>query len=236
MCNAQSSMKVIRSLRVVLLRWILTLAAVSVSCSDVPPAQRSLVRADAEAFESVVRSEMIDSVKAAFGFLRVDARPAGDNAILTGAAERPRGLDLNEAPDSISPTSLSRIVEQRRDILSFLRVEEGQSVRYAGCGGTHTQRVKDSSAVLELPGCPSAVRRYVNVGLPYRGAAPILTKIRRSEVPAPDSSAEHWTVLVTESSVGPGGENWRQYAWLFRRDRDTNRLLVAEKFLLSWAE
>jgi hypothetical protein len=41
---------------------------------------------------------------------------------------------------------------------------------------------------------------------------------------------------VTESSVGPGGENWRQYAWLFRRDPETRRLLVAEKYLLSWAE
>jgi len=195
-----------------------------------------MVRADAEAFESVVRSEMIDSVKAAFGFLRVDSHPAGDNAILTGAADRPRGLDLDEAADSISPTSLARITEQRRDILNFLRVEEGQPVRYAGCGGTHTQRLKDSTAVLELPGCPSALRRYVNVGLPYRGAAPVLTKIRRSEIPAPDSTDEHWTVLVTESSVGPGGENWRQYAWLFRRDRETKRLLVAEKYLLSWAE
>ncbi len=229
-------MKVIRLPSLVLLPRILLLGAASMSCSGVPSDQRALVRADAEAFETVVRSEMIDSVKAASGFLRVDSRPAGDNAILTAAAEHPRGLDLNEAPDSISPTSLSRITEQRRDILNFLRVEEGQPVRYAGCGGTHTERLKDSSALLELPGCPSALRRYVNVGLPYRGAAPILTKIRRSEIPAPDSSDEHWTVLVTESSVGPGGENWRQYAWLFRRDRDTNRLLVAEKYLLSWAE
>lgn len=236
MCNTRSSMKVIRWRRIVSLPRVLIFAAVSGACSSgVPSGQRSLVRADAEAFESVVRSEMIDSVKESFGFLRVDARPAGDNAILTGAAEHPRGLDLDEA-DSISPTALARISEQRRDILSFLRVEEGQPVRYPGCGGTHTQRLKDSSEVLELPGCPSALRRYVNVGLPFRGAAPILTKIRRSEIPAPDSSDEHWTVLVTESSVGPGGENWRQYAWLFRRDRETKRLLVAEKYLLSWAE
>src|SRR2546429_8928961 len=109
MCNAQSSMKVIRWPGRVLLPWILVSGAASVSCDGVPSDQRSLVRADAEAFESVVRSEMVDSVKAAFGFLRVDARPAGDNSILTGAAERPRGLDLDEPPDSISSTSLARI-------------------------------------------------------------------------------------------------------------------------------
>src|SRR5436190_1868326 len=129
MCNARSSMKVIRWPWIVSLYWMIVLGAMSVACSRVPSAQRSLVRADAEAFESVVRSEMIDSVKASFGFLRVDARPAGDNAILTGAAERPRGLELDDAPDSISTISLTRITEQRRDILNFLRVEEGQPVR-----------------------------------------------------------------------------------------------------------
>jgi hypothetical protein len=236
MCNARCSMKVIRCRLIPSLCCILTVGAEGVACSRVPPDQRSLVRADAEAFESVVRSEMIDSIKESFAFLRVDSRPAGDNTILTGTAERPRALDLEKPADSISPNSLARITKQRKDILSFLRVEEGEPVRYAGCGGTHTERLEDSSAILELPGCPKALRRYVNVGLPYRGAAPILARFRRSEIAAPDSTDEHWTVLVTESSVGPGGENWRQYAWLFRRDRETNRLLVAEKYLLSWAE
>ena len=229
-------MKVIRWRLTLSLCCIFTVGAEGVACNRVPPDQRSLVRADAEAFESVVRSEMIDSIKESFGFLRVDSRPAGDNTILTGTAERPRALDLEASADSISPNSLARITRQRKDILNFLRVEEGEPVRFAGCGGTQTERLKDSSAVLQLPGCPSALRRYVNVGLPYRGAAPILAKLRRSEIAAPDSAAEHWTVLVTESSVGPGGENWRQYAWLFRRDRETRRLLVAEKYLLSWAE
>lgn len=236
MCNARSTMKVIRWRLILSLCCIFTVGAEGVACSRVPPDQRSLVRADAEAFESVVRSEMIDSIKESFGFLRVDSRPAGDNTILTATAERPRALDLEAQPDSISPNSLARITRQRKDILNFLRVEEGEPVRFAGCGGTHTERLKDSSAVLQLPGCPSALRRYVNVGIPYRGAAPILARFRRSEIAAPDSSAEHWTVLVTESSVGPGGENWRQYAWLFRRDPETRRLLVAEKYLLSWAE
>ena len=63
MCNARSSMKVIRWPWIVSLYWMIVLGAMSVACSRVPSAQRSLVRADAEAFESVVRSEMIDSVK-----------------------------------------------------------------------------------------------------------------------------------------------------------------------------
>jgi hypothetical protein len=36
--------------------------------------------------------------------------------------------------------------------------------------------------------------------------------------------------------VGPGGQEWRQYAWLLRRDPQTGQLVLVEKFLLSWAE
>ena len=64
----------------------------------------------------------------------------------------------------------------------------------------------------------------------------MLDRLRSREAPAPDSTAEVWTVLVTESSIGPGGQDWRQYAWLLQRNPDNRRLTLAERFLLSWAE
>jgi hypothetical protein len=60
--------------------------------------------------------------------------------------------------------------------------------------------------------------------------------LRSKESAPPDSSEEAWTVLVTESSIGPGGQDLRQYAWLLRRNPETGHLVVGEKFLISWAE
>src|SRR5258705_11888879 len=115
-----------------------------------------------------------------------------------------------------------------------LHVESAGSVSYPQCGGA--RRGMDSVAIGSHPECPRELHRHVTVGLPYRGAAPMLATARRPESPLPDSSAELWTVLVTETNVGPGGEQWQQYGWLFQRDLESGRLAVKERFLLSWAE
>jgi hypothetical protein len=115
-----------------------------------------------------------------------------------------------------------------------LHVEGGGPFDYPDCGGA--RRVSDS-AEANVPGrCPREPVRYVTVGIPYRGAAPVLDKLRRPESPTPDTSAELWTLVVSETNIGPGGQQWRQYAWLFRRDPGTGRLALAEKFLMAWAE
>lgn len=199
--------------------------------------ERSVIRADGEIFESVVRSQLSDSsLPRTRSPLRFDSRPAGDNADLASTPDRPRQLDLTDQSDSLSVDALNSIVERRKDILKSIGVEEGGPFNYPECGGTRTRRSRDSSDVLPAPKCPEFVRRYITVGLPYRGAAQILSKARGGEAPAPDSASESWTVLVTESSVGPGGQQWRQYVSLFRRDAETGRLGLAERFLLSWAE
>ncbi|HST07823.1 MAG TPA: hypothetical protein VLJ83_06595 [Gemmatimonadaceae bacterium] len=204
-----------------------------IACTPLSEAQRSALEADAEAFESIVRSQVADSAAGALGFLRVDARPSEDDAVLAGTVEPPRAIDLGQSPDSLSPL-MSRIEDQRRSILGTLKVDEGGPFDFPYCGGA--RRVSDSSEADTLSKCPRQPVRYVTVGAPYHGAAPLLAKLRRPELPVPDSSAELWTLLVSETNVGPGGQQWRQYAWLFRRDRDTARLVVAERFLVSWAE
>ena len=201
--------------------------------------ERSIVRVDGEIFESVVRAQLSDSSKlvpGAMSPLRFDSRPAGDNTDLAATPDRPRQLDLGDPSDSLSTDALNSIVEQRKDILKSIGIEEGGPLNYPDCGGTRTRRSRDSTGLLPAPKCPAFVRRYITVGLPYRGAAQILNKARPAGAPAPDSTGEMWTVLVTESSVGPGGQEWRQYVSLFRRDNETGRLALAERFLLSWAE
>ena len=196
------------------------------------------MHADGEIFEAVVRSQVSDIAKleprSARAF-RFDSRPVGDNTDLAVTPEHPRPLDLSDAEDTVSANALRSMVEQRKEILRSIGVEEGGPFNYPECGGTRTRRSHDSTSTLAAPKCPKFVRRYVTVGLPYRGAAPLLDKARPPESPRPDSRGEQWTVLVTESSVGPGGQQWRQYVTLFRRDSESGRLTLAERFLLSWA-
>ena len=212
-------------------------AAAFLGCAS--PGEREIVHADGEIFEAVVRSQVSDSAKpeprTASAF-RFDSRPVGDNTDLAVTPEHPRPLDLSDAEDTVSADALRSMVEQRKEILRSIGVEEGGPFNYPECGGARTRRSHDSTSTLAAPKCPKFVRRYVTVGLPYRGAAPLLDKARPPESPRPDSRGEQWTVLVTESSVGPGGQQWRQYVTLFRRDAESGRLTLAERFLLSWAE
>jgi hypothetical protein len=204
-----------------------------IACARLTDSQRAALEADAEAFETIVRSQATDSATGSLGFLRVDSRPGDDDAVLAGTVPQTRPIDLSQSPDSMSGLAKS-IEDQRRSILGVLKVDEGGPFDYPYCGGA--RRVTDSAAVDTVSKCPRQPVRYVTVGTPYRGAAPLLEKLRRPELPVPDSAADLWTVLVSETNVGPGGQQWRQYAWLFRRDADKGRLVVAERFLVSWAE
>jgi hypothetical protein len=105
------------------------------ACDRPSPADRALLQADAEVFETVVRSEtaiaLADSTVPT-GFLRVDARPAGDTAILTSSNQRSTGVELNESGDSLSANGSARISEQRKEILKDLHVDEGGPFVYPG--------------------------------------------------------------------------------------------------------
>lgn len=207
--------------------------AVCQSCGAPSKAERAVLAADADVFESVIRSEQSpDSADSARSLrvMRVDSRPVTDNDALTATA-RQTGFDLDKVSDSLSDASLARIADQRKAILRDLHVEEGGPFGYPGCGGSRSH----GSDELSRAACPRDWRRYITVGIPYRGTAPVIEKLRTTS-PPPDSSAELWTVLVAENSVGPGGQEWRQYAWLLRRDPQTGQLALVEKFLLSWAE
>jgi hypothetical protein len=214
--------------------FVLIVLAIGQSCGGPSSAERAVLTADAEVFESVIRSELspdpADSV-ASLRVMRVDSRPVTENDELTASSARQTGFDLDKVSDSLSDGGVARIADQRKAILSDLHVEEGGPFAYPGCGGSRSH----GSTELSFAACPPDWRRYITVGIPYRGTAAIIDKLR-TQSPPPDSSAELWTVLVAENSVGPGGQEWRQYAWLLRRDPQTGQLALVEKFLLSWAE
>ncbi|MGI8401042.1 MAG: hypothetical protein ACR2NS_05475 [Gemmatimonadaceae bacterium] len=212
--------------------------AVGQGCSAPSRAERAVLATDAEVFETVVRNELspdpADSV-ASLRVMRVDSRPVTDNGDLSPNSARPTGFDLDQGVDSLSEASVARIADQRKAILRDLRAEEGGPFTYPGCPGARSRTSADSAGA--SPGaCPSTWRRYITVGIPYRGTAAAIVDKLRTRAPLPDSSAEVWTVLVAENSVGPSGQDWRQYAWLLRRDPENGRLALIEKVLLSWAE
>jgi hypothetical protein len=213
---------------------VLVALAIGQSCGRPSSAERAVLAADAEVFESVIRSELspdpADSA-ASLRVMRVDSRPVTDNDELTASSTRQTGFDLEKVSDSLSDAGVARIADQRKEILKDLHVEEGGPFAYPGCGGSRSH----GSTELSFAACPRDWRRYITVGIPYKGTATTIDKLR-TQSPAPDPAAELWTVLVAENSVGPGGQEWRQYAWLLRRDPQTGQLVLVEKFLLSWAE
>jgi hypothetical protein len=208
-------------------------AMVLAACDTMSNSERDILRADADAFELIARSEARDPAPDSAvtpGFLRIDARPVTDNAL--ASTDGTSGLTLEDSTDRLRGNALSRLTEQRRAILSLLHLEEGGPFSFPMCGGTRTRRGIPATAA----SCPTDSHRYVTVGLPYRGVAEILYKLKRPDAPPPDSSGDVWTVVVNESSIGPGGQDWRQYAWLVRRDPIRHELALVERYLLSWAE
>ena len=219
---------------------------------------KAIIRADGEIFESVVKTQLPDTVEPSLSgrpaFVGFDERPAGDNSTLAKAP--PVDLLAVADSDSLSHRGLQTIMMRRVAILKQFGMPVGRPFYFPDCGGSRPHPAPDSAAtrvppsriapsnpyekdkinVLPPPKCPSSVQRYVTVGLPYRGASPILEKVRPPHTPPPDTTAEMWTVYVTESSVGPGGQQYRQYVELYRRDPSSGRLGMAERFLISWAE
>lgn len=209
------------------------------ACDSSSREERELVHADAEVFEVVARSQRAfgteDSSRAP-RFLRVDSRLIDNTTILPTQTPLSTGIALDD--DSAQPSSraVERIVRERRAILARLGIEEGGPFVFPGCGGTRTgEPAPEPGASRSAADCPSEWRRYVTIGLPRRGLGHIPEKVRRPEPQSFDTS-EVWTVLVTETSIGVGGQDWRQYAWVLTREPGRADLSVATRFLLSRAE
>lgn len=205
-------------------------------CDNLSTSERELVHTDAEIFEAVTRSELAVGTEDSSRLrplVRIDSRPIDNTSLLPPHSTA--GIALDEDSIPTSSATLSRITDERRAILQRLGVEEGGPFSFAGCEGIRTGEPTPKPAASQSPGCPKEWRRYVTIGLPRRGVSLIPEKVRKTD-PRPFDTGEIWTVLVTENSIGSGGQDWRQYACVLTREPGRDGLSVAAQFLLSWAE
>jgi hypothetical protein len=208
-------------------------------CDNLSPSEREIVHTDSEVFEAVAQSQlaagMEDSARLR-SLLRIDSRPVDNTSLLPPQLPTSAGIALEDDSTPPSSPTINRITDERRAILERLGVEEGGPFSFPGCEGIRTGEPKPNpGATPSSSGCPPEWRRYVTIGLPHRGVGMIPEKVRRTD-PRPFDSGEVWTVLVTENSVGPGGQDWKQYAWVLTREPGRAGLSAAAQFLLSWAE
>jgi len=121
-------------------------------------------------------------------------------------------------------------------ILERLCVVRSGPFVFPGCEGVRTGETEPKSGVTPpRAGCPMQWRRYVTIGLPRRGVGLIPENVRKTD-PRSFDAGEVWTVLVTETSIGSGGQDWKQYASVLTREPHREGLNLAARFLLTWAE
>src|SRR6187549_185894 len=106
-----------------------------------------IIRADGEIFESVVKTQLPDTVEpslsgrpAVVGF---DERPAGDNSTLAKAP--PADLLAAADSDSLSRRGLQTIMSRRVAILKQFGMRVGRPFYYPDCGGSRPRFVPDSA-------------------------------------------------------------------------------------------
>lgn len=208
-------------------------------CDNLSTSEREIIHIDAEVFEAVTRSELVAGTEDSSGsarFLRIDSRPVDNTSLLPPRPTAPGGIPLDDDSMPASSAALNRIAEERRSILQRLGVEEGGPFFFPGCEGVRTGETEPKSRVTSpRVGCPTQWRRYVTIGLPRRGVELIPEAVRKTD-PRSFDAGEVWTVLVTETSIGSGGQDWKQYASVLTRGPDREGLTLAARFLLTWAE
>jgi len=208
-------------------------------CDNLSTSEREMVHTDAETFETVARSELIagtDDSSRSPRFLRIDLRPVDNTSILPPKPPSPAGIPLDLDSMPTSSATLNRIATERSAILKQLGIEEGGPFFFPGCEGVRTGDTEPKrGATSPRAGCPTQWRRYVTIGLPRRGVGLIPDNVRQTD-PRSFDTGEVWTVLVTETSIGSGGQDWKQYASVLTREPDREGLTLAARFLLTWAE
>jgi hypothetical protein len=169
-------------------------------------------------------------------FLRIDSRPVDNTSLLPPKSTSSAGIPSDDDSIVASPAVIDRIARERRAILGRLGVEEGGPFVFPGCEGVRTGETEPKSGeTAPHVGCPTQWRRYVTVGLPRRGVGLIPENVRKTD-PRSFDTGEVWTVLVTETSIGSGGQDWKQYASVLTREPDREGLTLSARFLLTWAE
>lgn len=177
--------------------------------------------------------------------LRYDSRPSTPVTafrITARSAKKPDASGLFQTPDA--PT-LDRLAANRRQILTRLAVAEGGPFPETNCPGVlipppPPPPAGSPNSARPTPnlhaGCPSRGQSYLTVSLPVRGKPKALDDRPNGSARPVNLSGEVWTVVVEESSAGPGGGMWSQHIWLFTRNPSNGRLQLADTILFGIVE
>ncbi|MDP9202573.1 MAG: hypothetical protein M3P26_11670 [Gemmatimonadota bacterium] len=213
-----------------------------------PEEELTLIRADSEMFEAVVRAQLAgrdDEYPYHLERLRYDSRPYGTPSGYPEVFAGVQGVDPTLSFPRAGKRAIRRLAENRKRILQMNGVPEGGPVAYSQCAGVRvpvpppprgsTSAARSKKRVDVHAGCPRTRDYYLTVGLPIRGQPAGLWNARDTRGDRVRLRGDVWTTLVNLHSAGPNGWSSSQYAWLFRRDGSA-RPVLASTILVSVVE
>jgi hypothetical protein len=191
----------------------------------------TLIRADSEVFEAVVRAQLAAGDDDAdyphrLRGARIDARPYGT---ATGYPENfagVEGIDPTLTFGRAGQSEIADLVFNRKEVLDATGASGGRVPTYKQCAGAGVptppppRGSKTRAKTIDVhSGCPRSPEYYLTVGLPVRGQPEGLRNVRDSRGRRVSLKGDVWTALVDEYTIGPSGWSVRHYAWLFRRNK-----------------
>ena len=211
-----------------------------------PEEELTLIRADSGIFAEIVRQQLAggdDDYPRHLDRLRYDPHPYGTASGYPETFAGVQGIDPTLSFARAGESVMDRLIDNRARILKVNGVRSGGPSSYPQCAGVRVPQpppprgTARSKRVDVHAGCPKRLDYYLTVGLPIHGQPEGLwnardTRGRRVALRGGDV----WTVLVDEHAVGPKGWSKSQYAWLFQRNRWTNRLDLAATILVEVVE
>ena len=211
------------------------------------PQESAAIRADSEVFAAVVHPQVEPGAKVQLfrqDSLRFDPQPYGHPQGFRETAGGSQGYDpggLFDLPDS---ATMRRITRSRSAILKAYGAVEGKVISYPMCGGTlappppppRDGSVRPADTSRARSGCPAVSESYRTVGIPVPGEPTSLRRFNERSGLDANPAGELWTTIVNDYYAGPGGQNWMQYAWVFRRNPSTRQLVLVASILVAWAE
>ena len=252
-------MKSFQHLTPACMAWCFCLVA-SAACRSAPPEpprpisrpasreeELTLIRADSEMFEAVVRAQLAagdDGYQMRLARPRYDTRPYGTASGYPEVFAGVQGVDPSLSFPRAGTRAIRRLAENRKRILKMNGVPEGVRVAYNQCAGAKVPvppppRRSTSAAVKKRAdvhaGCPKTPEYYLTVGLPIRGQPAGLWNARDTRGDRVALKGDVWTTLVDVYSAGPNGWSLSQYAWIFRRD-GSSRPTLESTILVSVVE
>ena len=204
--------------------------------------EMTLVQADSEVFEAVVRAQRAagdENYPHHLDAVRFDARPYGTASGYPENFAGVEGIDPTLTFGRAGQSEIEDLVFNRKEVLDAIGAPEGRMPAYRQCAGAGVPapppprgtKTRARSADVHA-GCPRSPEYYVTIGLPVRGQPEGLRNARDSRGRRVSLKGDVWTALVDEHVIGPNGWTVSQYAWLFRRNK-AGKLELANTILIG---